>query len=122
MPTYVSHCSSCDTRYDYIRRIADREQTPECCGAPTIKGLTTPAISAMAFTGHRGFYMPDGKNGGRGSWIESGQDYKKYLRDNNKIPSSEAASEAALQKKNAEVADNKKRREAVIKAVEKLAK
>jgi predicted nucleic acid-binding Zn ribbon protein len=122
MPTYVANCSTCGTDYDYVRSIANRNDTPECCGAPTVKSLTAPAISAMAFTGHKGFHMPDGKQGGKGTWIESGQDYKKYLRENNKIPTSEAASEAKLQKKNAEAADNKKRREAVIKAVNTLAK
>lgn len=85
-----------------------------------VKGLTAPAISAMAFTGHKGFHMPDGKHGGKGTWIESGQDYKKYLKENNKLPASEGAAESRLQKRNVEAADNKKRREAVIKAVEKL--
>jgi predicted nucleic acid-binding Zn ribbon protein len=119
MPTYVSHCSSCDASYDYIRRIADRDQTPECCGVPTVKGLTAPAISAMTFTGHKGFHMPDGKHGGKGTWIESGSDYKKYLTVNNKMPSHEAAVEAKIQGKNKADADNKKRREAVIQAVQR---
>lgn len=119
MPTYVSHCSTCGADHDYIRKIADRDQTPECCGAPTVKGLTTPAISAMCFTGHKGFRMPDGKQGGKGTWIESGQDYKKYLRDNNKMPADEAAAESRIQKKNAVAADDKKRRAAVIEAVKR---
>lgn len=122
MPTYVAHCPTCGTEQDYIRSIANRNDTPICCDAPMTKGLTAPAISAMAFTGHKGFHMPDGKQGGKGTWIESGQDYKKYLEENNKIPSSEAASEAQLQKKNAEAADSKKRREAVIKAVQQHSK
>jgi len=121
MPTYVAHCSNCGAEHDYIRSIANRNDTPICCGVPTVKGLTTPAISAMTFTGHKGFHMPDGKNG-KGTWIESGQDYKRYLRENNKIPASEAEAEARIQRKHAEAADNKKRREAVIKAVEKLSR
>lgn len=87
-----------------------------------VKGLTAPAISAMAFTGHKGFHMPDGQHGGKGTWIESGQDYKKYLKEHNKLPASEGAAEARLQKRNADAADNKKRRQAVIKAVEKLSR
>lgn len=117
MPTYVAHCSTCGSEHEYIRRISDRDDTPECCGAPTVKGLTAPAISAMAFTGHKGFHMMDGKNGGKGTWIESGQEYKKYLRDNNKMPADEAAAEAKIQRKNIEAADDKKRRAAVIEAV-----
>lgn len=61
--------------------------------------------------------MPDGKNNGKGTWIESGQDYKKYLTTNKLIPSSEAAQESVVQKKNVEAVDDKKRRAAVIKAV-----
>jgi hypothetical protein len=80
-------------------------------------GLTTPAIGAMSFSGHKGFHMPDGKQGGKGTWIESGNDYKKYLRDNNKMPAHEAESEAKIQKKNIAAADDKKRRDAVIKVV-----
>lgn len=118
MPTYTAHCQACGAEYDYIRSIANRNDTPICCDVPTVKGLTAPAISAMTFSGHKGFHMPDGKHGGKGTWIESGQDYKKYLRENNKIPSSEAAAESRIQKKHAEAADSKKRREAVIKAVQ----
>lgn len=117
MPTYVSRCHTCDESYDYIRKVADRHQTPECCGVPTVMGLTTPAIGAMSFSGHKGFHMPDGKQGGKGTWIESGNDYKKYLRDNNKLPAHEAESEAKIQKKNIAAADDKKRRDAVIKVV-----
>jgi predicted nucleic acid-binding Zn ribbon protein len=119
MPTYISHCAICDTDYEYIRRIADRDDTPECCGVATVKGITAPTISAMVFSGHKGFHMQDGKQGGKGTWIESGTELKKYLRDNNKMSSSEAAVEAQIQKKNREVTDDKKRREAVIKAVER---
>ena len=117
MPTYVSRCHTCDTSYDYIRKVADRHQTPECCGVPTAMGLTTPAIGAMSFSGHKGFHMPDGKQGGKGTWIESGNDYKKYLRDNNKMPAHEAEAESKIQKKNITAADDKKRRDAVIKVV-----
>jgi predicted nucleic acid-binding Zn ribbon protein len=120
MPTYTAHCSTCGHEQDYIRSIANRNDTPLCCDAPMVKGLTAPAISAMAFTGHKGFHMPDGKHGGKGTWIESGQDYKKYLKDNDKLPASEGAAESRLQKRNADAADSKKRREAVIKAVERL--
>lgn len=117
MPTYISTCHTCDTPYDYIRKVADRHDTPECCGTPTVMGLTTPAIGAMSFSGHKGFHVPDGKHNGKGTWIESGQDYKRYMSTNKLMPASEAAAEAVIQKKNTEAADDKKRRAAVIKAV-----
>lgn len=53
----------------------------------------------------------------KGTWIESGNDYKKYLRDNNKMPAHEAEAESKIQKKNITAADDKKRRDAVIKVV-----
>jgi hypothetical protein len=80
-------------------------------------GLTTPAIGAMSFSGHKAFHLKDGKNGGKGTWIESGHDYKKYMRDNNQIPFSESEAEAKRQKKSLEAARDKKRREDVIKVV-----
>lgn len=80
-------------------------------------GLTSPAIGAMSFSGHKGFHMPDGKQGGKGTWIESGQDYKKYLRDHNKLPAHEAEAEAKIQKKNLDAMNDKKRRDAVVKVV-----
>lgn len=117
MPTYISQCGTCDKPYEYIRKIADRHDTPECCGAATTMGLKTPAISAMCFTGHKGFHMPDGKQNGKGTWIETGQDYKKYMSANKLMPSAEAAVEAKIQKQNMTAADDEKRRDAVVKVV-----
>lgn len=120
MPTYVSKCNSCGTEHEFVRKIADRDRTPECCGVSTVRGLVAPQISAMAFTGHKGFHMPDGEAGGRGTWIEDGHAYKRYLKEKKKLPASEGAAEAERARKNAKAADDKKRREAVVEAFKKL--
>jgi predicted nucleic acid-binding Zn ribbon protein len=117
MPTYVSKCSACGKDHEYVAKVANRAATPVCCGLPTERQLTTPAISAMAWTGHKGVYLPDGKNGGKGTWIEDGAAYKQYMKSNNKISGDEGQQEAAIQKRNLEKADDKKLTQAVEKAV-----
>jgi hypothetical protein len=98
--------------------VADRETNlPVCCGEKTYQIITSsPMIGAMAFTGWKGFYMPDGK-GEKGTWIDNGGDFKKYLKENDKMPASEGIPEAQLQKKNIEEAHAKKRRKDVEKVV-----
>jgi predicted nucleic acid-binding Zn ribbon protein len=118
MPLYSSRCQECGSSHTYVRKVAERNDTPLCCGVQTAKTLDTPMVSAMAWTGHKGVFMPDGQNGGKGTFIESGADYHKYLRDNNKIPASEGAREAEIQKGNREAEHDKVRREAVIAAVQ----
>jgi predicted nucleic acid-binding Zn ribbon protein len=119
MPTYSSYCHECGTDHEYFRKMADALDTPECCGVKTEKNLNAmPQISAMAFTGHKGFHAMDGKNGGKGTWIETGADYKRYIKDNNKLVGDEGIQEAEHQRKNIQAADKKARRAAVVKAVE----
>lgn len=42
MPLYVAKCDGCDVRVEYVRRIADRHDTPRCpqCAGSTRKVLT----------------------------------------------------------------------------------
>jgi hypothetical protein len=114
---YVAECSECGETQDYISSLADRENTPVCCGVKTHQIIAAPMISAMMFTGWKGFHMPDGKQGGKGTWIESGNDYKAYLKKHNKMPESEGTPEAKLQKKNREAERARKRRKDVEKIV-----
>ena len=64
----------------------------------------------MNWGGHKGFAIGN-------QWIETGQDYQKYLKENNKIPASEGHREAEIQKERKDQAHKKVRREAVEKAV-----
>jgi len=116
MPTYSSVCSACGKTYEYVSRIVDRGNTPRCCDKPTDKVLDAPRVSAMAWTGHKGFHVPDGVNG-KGTWIEDGAAYHRYLKQHNKIPASEGVREAEIQKANRERADDHKLEAAVEKAV-----
>jgi predicted nucleic acid-binding Zn ribbon protein len=100
MPTYTGKCEVCGELHTYIRKVADRNDTPECCGAKTTKVLDTPEISAMAWTGHKGMVMYD--KDAKPVHIEDGAAYHRYLRDNNKIPESEGRREAEIQKANRE--------------------
>lgn len=45
MPVYESSCQICGTRHEYVQTISRYLETPECCGAPTVKGIYTPPVS-----------------------------------------------------------------------------
>jgi putative FmdB family regulatory protein len=122
MPIYTSKCTHCDEDFEYIRKIVDRDNTPECCGEPTVKQMDTPDIGAMSWTAHKAIRIPDGKGGdGKGTFIESGAQYKKFMRDNNQISHEEAVQESTKVKKEKAVKEKKDRREAVIKSFDQLA-
>lgn len=57
MPTYTSECQKCGEKHDYIRKMADCRDTPECCGEKTHKLITPGAV----------FFF---RNGGVGSGSE----------------------------------------------------
>lgn len=48
MPTYNSQCSICGKAHEYTAKIADRENTPECCNTKTLKVIPTAPLMAMA--------------------------------------------------------------------------
>lgn len=117
MPTYVSKCGACGQEHEFVTRIANRDETPVCCGEPTTRILVTPMIAATLFSGHAGFLMEDGKNDGKGTWIETSQDYHRYLKDNNKIPVSEGKREAEIKAERRKKEEDRKLTAAVEKAV-----
>lgn len=115
MPTYQSKCPICNTKHEYIRTVANRNDVPNCCGKPTIRTLDTPMVSAMSFTGHKGMHMPDAKN----TWIEDGAAYKKYIKENNLIVGNEGKQEAAMNKARLEKQADIDRRKTVEEVVNK---
>ena len=117
MAVYESQCKKCQKVHEYISSIAERQNTPKCCGAKTVKIMVAPQISAMVFTGWKGFHMQDGANNGKGTYIESGNDLHRYLKKNNQISASEGVAEAKLQRKNKDEAVKKKRRKDVERVV-----
>jgi hypothetical protein len=48
LPTYTAKCDECGQVADYVRRVADRESTPECCGRPMWRTLTAPMIQGSS--------------------------------------------------------------------------
>ena len=120
MPTYSAICPTCGTSHDYIRKVDQRNDVPMCCGVLTSRSLTAPMVSAMVFTEHKGFHLPDGKHGGKGTWIGSGQDYKKYLKDTNGMPGQEGKQESARIIANKAEETKKQRRKDVESVVSKL--
>lgn len=112
MPIYSAQCAECGSRQTYLSKIADRAVTPVCHG-PMTKALDMPMVSAMAWTGHKGFNLP----GPTGGWVEDGATYKKFLDRTGFIPESEGAREATIQRTNREAADDKKLEAAVTHAV-----
>ena len=115
MPTYSSHCSVCSKDHDYIRRVNDRNDVPICCDIPTTRTLDAPQVSAMVWTEHKSFHMPDGKNG-RGTFISNAQEYKKYLSTSGGLPGPEGKqeSERLIAAKHQSIA---KKRRATVEAV-----
>lgn len=117
MPVYTSHCKTCDNHIEYVRTISNRNDTPECCGTSSNKVLDTPMVSAMAFSGHKGFMLPTAENAGAGTWIESGADFKRYIRENNIIVGDECKQEQTYQRERRIVREREQRRSQVTEVV-----
>lgn len=91
MPTYTAHCKVCDTHIDYIRKVDDRDNTPDHCGQKTERVFTACMIPQMGLADHYKIV--------RGSNVMYGRDdYLRYLKKNGLQPSSELKGEAEHQK------------------------
>jgi len=114
MPLYSARCMQCGKAQTYFTKVADRETTPVCCETPTAKQLDTPMVSAMSFTGHKGFVVP-----GTQTWIEDGTQMKKFMKEKNYLSESEGTQEAIHQRANREKTDDQKLDTAVETAIRK---
>ena len=117
MPIYHSLCHKCGTYHEYVAKVADYLNSPDCCGEKTEKQIDCPMIGAMTFSGWKGFNNVAAPGT---PWVESGSEYKKWLKDNNKIPMSEGQQEADRVSAQKQVEDKKKRKEAVRKAADQI--
>lgn len=115
MPLYSSRCEACGSPYTYYQTVANRANTPLCCNAPTTKTPDAPMVAASVWTGHKGFTAYN-RNGSH-LWIESGQDYSKFLKANDFIPESEGKREAEIKAAHREAAEDQKLAAAVETAV-----
>ena len=76
----------------------------------------------MVWTGAKGIVLHTGGKAEHGNrqWVDDGAQYKKYMKENNKISAAEGDQEIAKVKKEKEVAETKSRKEAVRKAWSQL--
>lgn len=44
MPIYESYCSKCNTKHEYVAKVAECQNTPICCGEKTEKRIFTPSL------------------------------------------------------------------------------
>lgn len=112
MASYTSHCKHCDTYIDYYRPIADRGDTPVCCGEKSERTLASPMIPRMGLADHYQIVTSSGH-----VCYGSG-DYKKYCEKNGVVPLSDIKGEAEYQKAEGE----KKRRRELRSEIEAIAR
>lgn len=100
---YEAQCPKCGKTHEYSRPVTERNDTPICCGKKTVKAILTPPMTgAMSWGREKAFTATDG------TFIDSGHQYKKWMKDNNKIPLEEGKQEAArVRKRRAEEYDKK---------------
>jgi hypothetical protein len=111
MPIYAGICSKCGAKQDYYRTISLRNETPQCCGEPITRVIEAPMVGSMSFSGtHKSVEI-------NGIQFDNGAQIKKYMKENNFIPETEATSEAKYQQKEKEKADNKHLKQSVLQAV-----
>jgi len=113
MPLYTSSCSGCGERHSYVRSVAERALTPECCGRPTDKVIDMPQIGAMAFAGAKGFVAHATETP---QWLETGTDVKRYMKQHGLVPTHEAAQEARIRRDARDVETDRKLDSAIHKA------
>jgi hypothetical protein len=88
---------------------------PECCGVKTERVfLTPPLMGAMNFGREKAFTMPDG------TFIDSGAQYKKYMKARGALSQSEGESEVAHVQKRKKKEYKKALRQAVVQSYKDL--
>ena len=116
MPFYTAQCSTCEGKHPYFRsRIAERHDTPHCCGQATVKLMDTPQIGAMSFAGSQGFVATGTE---KAQWIESGADLKRYMKENNFVTSAEGEERAKDARANREIENDRALDKAIHDAIE----
>ena len=114
MPKYEAVCLECGNYHEYITRVADRDNTPECCGEKTSKRILTPSMGIMDYQPWQPYESP-----ASGKWITSKAERRDDFKRTNtrewegiEVEKQEAARQLAYK----EAEDDKKLDEAVGKA------
>jgi hypothetical protein len=112
---YEAQCKKCKKVHEFMATVAERNNTPMCCGKQTERViLTPPEVGAMNWGREKSVTMPDG------TFIETGSEYKKYLKDHNKVPVSEGIPHAERVRKRKKKELKEKLHKTVIESYEKL--
>lgn len=74
MPVYESKCGKCGRIHEYVRTIAEYDQTPECCGEKTIKVILSSPMAVMD--------IPAYQSPVTGKWIDSRKQRNEDLKRN----------------------------------------
>lgn len=104
MPIYTSKCNQCRAAYTYVRRVVNRNETPECCGALSEKQLDTPQVGAFSTKCSGGFVATATKTP---TWVEGASDVKRYMKENGLIPHGEGVDRAQDAVRNREIEQDK---------------
>lgn len=114
MASYTARCAKCGTHIDFYRPIADRDNTPVCCGSLTQRVLAAPMVPAMGLADHYAITCADGRT------YYGKHEYERYLNANGLLPASELKGEAEYQKAEIEKKRRASVREDVIKAAQSV--
>ena len=112
MAVYDAECDKCGTQTEYVCSIADMtKKLPRCCGQKMKRViLTAPQVGAMTWTSHKAVMV-------NGKLIESGDQYKRMMKQGNFMPHSEAVQEVAKKKAREKVEHTKRLDKAIEKAI-----
>jgi hypothetical protein len=71
---YDSKCQTCGTVHEYVRNIADRNDTPICCGEPTQREITLSMLASSTAAEWQAYKCPHS-----GEVIKSAKDRKEVM-------------------------------------------
>lgn len=55
---YDSLCSECGKHHEYIAKIKDRNNTPECCDKPTTRMIVAPMVQSSTAREYQAYKCP----------------------------------------------------------------
>jgi predicted nucleic acid-binding Zn ribbon protein len=95
MPTYTARCNECGIEQDYVRKIDDRDETPDCehHQLKMERVLTSCMVPAMGIADHYQIRDSSGKT------FYGKHEYVNYLKNNGLSHSSDIAGEPERQQK-----------------------
>lgn len=82
MPLYLVRCPTCKSEQDIIRRVADYEDTPECCGERMKHVICAPMITPD-IQPYKAIAVD--KKTGKTPYITSRKEHREFLRRNNYV-------------------------------------